>query len=85
MLIACITKYIFFKFYGFRNSIYCYSGYQVFLINSIYLALLVMVTFIQVNTSSYRHAKNFNIRQLFEQLLSCSSSELINESTSEAI
>ena len=25
---------------------YCYSGYQVFLINSFYLALLVMITFI---------------------------------------
>ena len=27
-------------------KVYCYSGYQVFLINSFYLALLVMITFI---------------------------------------
>ena len=36
------------------NYLYCYFGYQVFLINSFYSALLVMITFIQVNTSSYR-------------------------------
>ena len=41
-----------------------------------YLALLVVITFIQVDTSSY-HAKNFNIRQRFEQLCNCSSSGLI--------
>ena len=41
--------------------LYCYSGYQVFLIDSFYLALLVMMTFAQVDTSSYRACKKLGI------------------------
>ena len=67
-------------------ALYCYSGLQVFLINSFYFSSSgndnVYFSLIQVLTE---HAKNFNIRQRFEQLYSCSSSELIiKENTSEA-
>ena len=36
------------------------------ILNSFYLALLVMITFIQVNKVFAKHAKYFNIRQRFE-------------------
>ena len=45
---------------------YCYSGYQVFLVNLFYLALLVMITFIQVNRSSYRAFKKLQYSFTFQ-------------------
>ena len=50
---------------GHWDRIHCYSGYQVLLINSFYLALLVMITFIQVDTSSYRACKKLQYPSTF--------------------
>ena len=53
-----------------KRVVYCYSGYQVFLINLFYLALLVMITFIQVDTSSYRACKKLQYPSTFSGLWS---------------
>ena len=51
-----------------------------YLFYSFYLALLAIITFIKVDTSSYRACKKtFHVCQLFEQLYSCSSLGLNNE------